>query len=30
MISILSIEIATIVVALALTFYLQSRKTDFI
>jgi ABC-type transport system involved in multi-copper enzyme maturation permease subunit len=30
MISILSIEIGTIVVALALTFYLQSRKTDFV
>lgn len=30
MISILSIEIGTIVVALVLTFYLQSRKTDFI
>jgi ABC-2 type transport system permease protein len=30
MMSVLSIEIATIVVALALTFYLQSRKTDFI
>jgi ABC-2 type transport system permease protein len=29
-VSILAIEIATIVVALSLTFYLQSRKTDFI
>ena len=30
MVSILALDIVTIVVALALTFYLQSRKTDFI